>query len=283
MKVRLNTELQYLDYKAGAVAVQPLAYNSKVAVGFDQSKRGWGVSVIAADHSILAILEFGANGDSTTELCRNVRAYLTEFFASVIVEGVCIEEPITPSGHKLNYNTTLVLMEIFFAAKEIAASLTGDEDKVHLYNNWSWKSGILPAGYRQKGTKGSLPFLEKEKGIRGLTDNESDAICLAWYGLKKKHIDMLDVYPLSAEIATYSYKAKLAGAARAWKGDTFLYNYELSLKRNIAYIVNRYGTPHACVIDPSRLTLVDVYDHKLDIDLKQGEPRDRLLLIVGRG
>lgn len=153
----------FVTWSAGDV-VHPLDYTGDVVITFDPSKTNMAMVIGTPEKDVLNVLEFSGNNRGrgpamdTTLYCEQVKQFLGQYLVRANLYKVGIEKTILPRGQKSHYHSVTVLNEI--RSSLLSFFLERFQMKVIEINNWSWKSAILPEGYRSQSEKGSKRFFK---------------------------------------------------------------------------------------------------------------------------
>lgn len=161
MLVVEHNEIFY-DWSQGG-EVTPLDYAGDVVVAIDPSKTNLAMVVGDPTGQILSTIEFSGNNRKkgpvmdTTAYCHELRLFLKDYLSKVSIYMVGVEAAITKHGTQYHHSDTVL--------KEIRGELLGffmDTFNIRAIevNNWSWKSHVLPQGYRSQSEKGSKRYYQ---------------------------------------------------------------------------------------------------------------------------
>lgn len=227
--------------------VHPMDYAGEVVVVFDPSKSNMAMLVGTPDGTILNTIEFSGNNRKrgpamdTTIYCEEVREFLRIYLSKVKLYMVATEQAITKEGNQY-YHSTMVLTEI----RSTLLSFFLDEFHIRVIevNNWSWKAGVLPKGYRGKYEKGSKKYFQDYMPDSPYTyyfeADMTDCICIYWY-LLQKHCSTYSCFCNQPEICTVPYMYYFVSANNNITDDMreTKYNPRFSIKENLDFYVNR--------------------------------------------
>lgn len=225
--------------------VTPLAVHGDVVVVFDPSKTNMACIVGTPTGKIIDTLEFSGNNrrrgpvQDTTVYCEEVRAFLKEYLATAHVYMVAVEAAITKQGMN-HHHSNMVLTEIrgnllnFFQETYNVRPIE--------VNNWSWKAGVLPQGFRSQSEKGSKRYFQTYFPDNPLSHyfeaDMTDCACIFMYVTQK----FCSGYVLTCNIAEpclYKYKYVIIPANSELQVMEASFNPRYSLTENLNYFVNR--------------------------------------------
>ena len=233
-------------------------------VAIDPSKTNLGLVVGNDRNVIYEWVELSGKDCDTTEYCNDLMDFLVDYLSNgtIIVAGV--EQAVMYKGMQY-YHSQMVLTEI--RANILQGFLQRFNIQIHEINNYAWKGAILPDGYRGRSEKGSLRYIN-EKGIKGISDDISDAICIFLY--LSRFVDQPEVLHCTDEeesLFKYTYAIVPTTFVVADLKETFGGNGKVSLKGNIAYFLNRTTlTGFAFTYPVTSLTLEDIYCGNSHVD-----------------
>ena len=95
----------------------------------------------------------------TTVYCEEVRQFLKQYLVNANIYFVGVEQAITKKGME-HHHSNMVLTEI--RGNILNFFLDQYNVRVTEINNWSWKAGVLPKGYRGKFEKGSKKWFQDQ-------------------------------------------------------------------------------------------------------------------------
>ena len=227
--------------------VHPMEYAGDVVVVFDPSKTNMAMVVGTPDGCILNTVEFSGNNRKrgpamdTTRYCEEVREFLRKYLSKVNVYMVATEQAIMKKGNEF-YHSMMVLTEI----RGTLLGLFQDEFgiKVLEVNNWSWKFGVLPEGFRSKYGKGSKKYFEKYLPDSPYTHyfeaDMTDCICIYWFVIKSKCANY-SCYCNQVEVCDVNYMYYFVSENNSTTEDMrqVTFNPRFTLEENLHYYVNR--------------------------------------------
>jgi hypothetical protein len=249
--------------------IMPLKSRADIIVAIDPGKTNMAVIVGTTLTEVLAILQFSGAGSKieTEEYCRDVKYFLKQYLSQVKVVKVGMEESVTYKGMQY-HKSSLVLTHIRGALIDLFFELFNI--KVEKVNNWTWKSAILPQGYRSQSEKGSTRYLENLYKQYGNSD-VTDAVCIYLYLLENMgEISMIccdNKEFFDQEYSMGFYDAKIADSDILQK---FIYNYDYSLVDNLNYYLNRTSRPGVAsvIIEQIDKEVFDNYNIAADVNSK---------------
>ena len=241
-----------------------LNYKGNFVVAIDPSKTNLGLVVGNDRGAVYEWVELSGKGCDTTEYCNDLMDFIEDYLSNgtIIVAGV--EQAVMYKGMNY-YHSQMVLTEI--RANILQGFLQRFKIKIHEINNYAWKGAILPDGYRGRSEKGSLRYL-KERGLDGISDDVSDAICIYFYITRfVDEPEMLRCTYEEESLCKYSYAIVPENFVVSDLKDNFEGNGDISLKGNIAYFINRVvSNGFAFTYPVTSLTLDDIYCGNIRVD-----------------
>lgn len=255
----------------------PLKSDIPVLIAIDPGKTNMALGIMNIRKDILQKIEISGSGMDTSLFCQEVVSFLKIYLCDVEIARFGIEQAILKKGMEY-YSSQMVLTQIRATLIDAAIYLTKSPPKE--INNFSWKAGVLPKGYRGHNEKGSHRYLVEQGVVSpGESHDITDVICMLLY--------MYDEYQRTATIRCLSSEEPIAGYTcliipRAFipKKDItyFTYNKSFSVKDNATYFVNRCKTLGVSLIDIQDLSLEDIYTFTLN-----GSVTDEACIIVEQG
>lgn len=227
--------------------VHPMDYGGEVVIAFDPSKTNMAMVIGTPDGDVLNVLEFSGNNRKkgpvmdTTDYCQEVRSFLSQYLSNVSIYMVGLEQAIQKKGNEF-YRSSMVLTEIrgnllnFFQEQF-------DVKPIEI-NNWSWKFGVLPDGYRGKYEKGSkkwfLRNMPNSPYAQYYEADVTDCLCIYWYMVNKMCKNYV-CYCNRYENCRLSYATLLLpeNSQVTSKFREVIYNPTFSIEENLNYYVNR--------------------------------------------
>lgn len=269
MEVYINNQGPYM-YHAGQY-VQPLDSVGDVVVVIDPSKTNMACLVGTPTGEIIQIVEFTGNGRGrgtpmdTTVYCNEVITYLKDYLVNVNIYFAAIEKTILKKGMEY-YHSNTVLNEIRSAVLDLYVNDWGFDPKKSQVNNYSWKSFVLPDGYRGHNEKGSKRFVRNYYPDSVLNQyfqaDATDAWCIFQYVVahfcsdyeivclaeeQSARFHPITIRPVTTEIPNTYRK--------------FRFNSRYSLEANATYYSNRTSQSGYCKVLVNKLTLDDIYKY----------------------
>lgn len=248
-------------------AVRPMDYSGDVVVVFDPSKTNMAMVVGTPDGTILNTIEFSGNNRKrgpamdTTLYCEELRKFLSVYLSKVKLYLVGVEQAITKQG--VNYHhSNMVLTEI----RSNILNFFLEEFNVHVIevNNWSWKFGVLPEGYRSKYEKGSKKWFVKTMPDSPFSKyfeaDMTDCICIYWYLIKQKCANY-SCYCNQFEKCDVPYMYYFVALNNNTTADMreVSFNPRFSMKENLDFYVNRIMGNFYMIMDVDKLDVNDIY------------------------
>ena len=257
----------YVTWNLGD-SVHPLEYTGDIVITFDPSKTNTAMIIGTPDKEVLNVLEFSGNNRSrgpvidTTLFCEQVKQFLRQYLCHANLYKVGIEKTILPRGKKANYHSVTVLNEI----RSNLLSFFLEQFQMHVIeiNNWSWKSAMLPEGYRSPYEKGSkryfTTFMPDSEWSKYYEADVTDCLCMFWYMCEKSCADYT-VYCNRVEqsFTGYTYTYVPADSIICSDLRAVAFNDRFSLEDNLSFYSNRILVPFYLEVDSSILDFRDVY------------------------
>ncbi|MCM1215109.1 MAG: hypothetical protein NC548_11385 [Lachnospiraceae bacterium] len=255
--------------------VHALEYAGDVVVVIDPSKTNMALIIGTPQRQILNVLEFSGNNRGrgpamdTSLYCEELRCFLREYLRNCNLYTVGMEQAILKKGKFVQYHSTMVLTEIRGALLNFF--LEEFNVKVNEINNWSWKSGVLPDGYRSNKEKGSKRFFQEH-----LADSPyayyfeadvTDCICMYWY-LCDNYCSKYSLYCNRVEksLSGFTFSFVPFNSEVCAKLQEVIYNPRFTLEDNITYYTNRILNTFCLEIDTVDVPISAVYGHSLLFD-----------------
>lgn len=268
-------------------AVQPLEYTGDVVVVFDPSKSNMAMVVGTPDGTFLSNIEFSGNNRKrgpamdTTLYCEEVRQFLTVYLSRVNLYLVATEQAITKQG--VNYHhSNMVLTEI--RSNILNFFLETFSIKVQEINNWSWKFGVLPEGFRGKFEKGSKKWFTKcapESPFSHYFEADmTDCICIYWYVLQQ-FCKGYTMYCNQVEMPECVFNYAYWPVTSVSDMKSVKYNPIFSIKENLTYYCNRIMGTFYMEVPVDDIDLKDIYGKTLLFD-KNHLSDARVAVVAGR-
>lgn len=287
MEVYINNQGPYY-YQAGQY-VEPLDPVGDVVVVIDPSKTNMACLIGLPTGEIVSIVEFTGNNRKrgpvmdTTVYCNEVITYLKEYLSKVEIYFAAIEKTILKKGME-HYHSNTVLNEIRSAVMDLYVNDWGFDPKKVQINNYSWKSHVLPDGYRGHSEKGSKRFVRDYYPDSVLNDyfeaDATDAWCIFQYVVAYFCCDYQLVCLAEEESARFHpMTIRPLSTVLPENYKPFRFNPRYSVEANANYYSNRTGNPGYCKVPVDKLSLDDIYKYaygfkEFNINLKE------VLLIV---
>lgn len=256
-------------YEAGTGLTNVLDYPGDIVLAIDPGKTNMSLIIGTPWQEVLAILEFSGNNrkkgptQDTTVYCNEFRDFMKQYIGKATIFRGGVEKAITKKG--MEYHTSsMVLTEI----RGNVLNVFWDHFNVKMMevNNWSWKSHILPEGYRSQSIKGSKPYLTSLPGgdiwNKFYECDVTDCMCIylhitneikSHYHLACKSIEK----PLHK--MSYFLIPNLGDKLAL----PFTYNYSFSMSDNAAYVTNRSSYKCVSRVRVKDLHLEDIYGHSI--------------------
>lgn len=242
--------------------IEPLNIKTPIYVANDPSKTEGALLIGDEYGSILKIYTTSAvyedGREDTTSYCEDLRAFHLQLLEGSNILVYSKEATIMKDGSKF-YHSMKVLESISKTLQDVANQLTG-RDAFEI-NNWTWKSSILPDGYRSRKEKGSLRWLSDLNFYnKALGDNITDVVCMYLHLVKtlKKQAIVCNALELTSKKYSYYFMPKAEKPDGAFQ---FVYNKRYPLINNISYYLNRRSGIGWCDIDVNDLLQKDLLGH----------------------
>lgn len=253
--------------------VHALEYAGDVVIAIDPSKTNCAVVIGTPQKDILNVLEFSGNNRGrgptmdTTLFCEELRCFLREYLSGCNLYCVGMEQTILPKNAKERYyHSVTVLNEI--RSNLINFFLETFNVRVNEINNWSWKSAILPDGYKSNREKGSkryfMDYFADTPYAHYYEADVTDCICIYWYLCDTK-CNTYSLYCNRREQSLSGFKYSFVPFnSKAAEGlQEVLFNSRFSLEENIAYYTNRILHTFCFEVDTVDVPIASVYGHSL--------------------
>lgn len=261
----------YVNWNLGD-EVRPLRYYGDVVISMDPSKTNFALVIGTPEKTILNILEFSGNNRGrgpvidTTLFCEQLRQFLTQYLQYTNLYAVGVEKTVLPRGKKANYHSVTVLNEI----RSTILSFFFEQFQVTPVevNNWSWKAGVLPEGYRSMSEKGSKRFFVEHMSDTPYASyyeaDVTDAICIFWY-LCETTLKSYSMFcnKIEQSFTGFKYTFVPCDSDVTTNLREVIYNDRFSLADNITYYSNRILSPFCFEIPSSEIPFEDVYGRSM--------------------
>ena len=270
MLVVINNE-SYRQWSVGH-KVEPLGYCGDLIIAIDPSKTNMACILGTPNGQILRHVEFSGNNRKkgpvmdTSDYCNEVRAYLRELLHGCCLYMSGIEAPITKKGME-HHHSAMVLKEIHgimmnlfieeFRAKPIAI------------NNWSWKSAMLPDGYRSPYAKGSKLYFQRhnpESPYNFYFEADMTDVYFIYYYMVNHLCKDYHMICNRTEEKMFDYNYLLRGFNEEIKMPECQYNHMYTFEDNLVYYTNRLLQPVKMRVPVCCLTVNTIYEHTYMFD-----------------
>lgn len=268
--------------------VHPLEYAGDVVIAFDPSKSNMAMIVGTPDGTILNVLEFSGNNRKrgpvmdNTVYCNEVRAFLKAYLCHCNLYCVGIEQAIMKKGQNY-YHSQMTLTEI----RGNMLNLFLEEFNIHVIevNNWSWKSAILPEGYRGMYQKGSKKYFHDTMPGSPYNDyfeaDVTDCICIYWYLCKNRCASYaLYCNRIEKSLSGFEYTLVANDSGICDELQEVTFNPKFSLEDNLVYYSNRILNTFYMVVSSDIIPIEDVYNRCLAFTFKNVD--DSQVKVVAR-
>lgn len=237
---------QAIEFHVGD-PVPNLRYTGQAVVVLDPSKTNCALVVGDPGGEIQIIVEMTGNNwrvgpvMDTTQYCSEVKDFIRRLLVDTEVYMFKAEQAITKKGMN-HHHSSMVLTEIRAALLGLAYEEYGFHKEQVEVNNWSWKHGILPEGYRSQNEKGSFryfwQYLKDDTYLDYFEADVTDCVCIYQFVIK----NIKDTYRIvctQKEKARKEYKLAIM-PSYVDTGDyrPFTYNPSFTVEENAAYFVN---------------------------------------------
>lgn len=251
--------------------IHPLEYGGDIVIAFDPSKTNMAMVIGTPTGTVLNILEFSGNNRKrgpamdTTQYCAEVRSFLAEYLKSANIYLVGVEQAVMYKGMQ-HYHSQMVLTEIrgnllnFFREQLLITVIE--------VNNYSWKSAILPQGYRGQHQKGSKKYFEDylpdSPYTRYFEADVTDCLCIYQY-LCSTRCNSYSLYcnRIEQSLTGYSYSFVPVDSTVGAELQDVVFNKMFSLDDNLAYYTNRLLGSFCMQVDMSVINISDIYGKSL--------------------
>lgn len=267
--------------------VPALNHAGEIVVVFDPSKTNMAMLVGTPEKEILEIIEFSGNNRKrgpvmdTTLYCQEVRSFLEQYLANAKLYIVAVEQALTYKGVQYHHSN-MVLTEI--RSNLLNYFLEHFGIKVLEINNWSWKAGVLPEGYRKRDEKGSKRFFRERfpnsPYAYYFEADATDVICIYWYVVDTKCSNYVAycnmVEPCNVE--NIHYFAPLEDVPTS-NYRVVNFNPRFSLEDNLNFYVNRITGWFQMLVPLEAVSINDVYNHAANFEFKDLDCTDVKLIV----
>lgn len=254
-------------YKRGDY-VEPLKCNQPLVVVVDPGKTNMAVVVGTVTGQIKIIFELKGKDANykamdTTDYCLEFIRFLKDYLKECKVVIFGQEAAITKKGLEYHHSA-MVLTEIRAQLINLSVELT--DNKSIQINNWTWKSNILPQGYRGIYDKGSHRFLSKlDPSFASYSHDVTDVVCMYQYLINTYTKDIIirchEVQEAQVPYNLVFIEKDMVPSDVKY----FQYNNEFSPSQNAAYFINNCKGTGACQIDINSISMEDIYKHSLGL------------------
>lgn len=266
--------------------VPDLKYVGQLVMTIDPSKTNCAVVLGTPAGEVLSILEMSGNNwsagpvEDTTEYCSEIKEFLKEYVSKAEMYRIGLEQAITKKGMN-HHHSNMVLTEIRGALLNFfweSYRLTKDDVEV---NNWTWKSHVLPEGYRSQNEKGSYRYFWQYLGDKSYVDyyeaDVTDCLCIFKYITRQTR----DTYRIACQQIEKSVNDHTIAIMPDWADQLgnrdFEYNPSFTVEQNAAYYANRTRKSGIAPIDVSRIPLETLYKYSSGF---MEIPRDSIARLV---
>lgn len=263
--------------------VEPLKAAGDVVLCIDPSKTNMACLIGSPFGEVYSVVEFSGNNRrrgpvmDTTEYCSEFAEYLKQYLKNVHVYDAAVEKAITKKGME-HHHSNMVLTEIRGKILGLFSEEYGIRDPDVEVNNYSWKSGVLPKGYRGHGEKGSKRYICDYFPGNPFCDyfeaDATDVLCMYWYRIRKYQ----DTYKIVCNKKEESLHKHSIGIYPAFMDNAigmrkFDYNTHFSLEENSNFYSNRAAVNGITTVPLDSLSIEDIYKYttgfsNIDLDIK---------------
>lgn len=264
MLVVINNETTY-DWSIG-MPVPTLDYIGDVVVIVDPSKTNMAVMVGTPDKYILGMVEFSGNNRrkgpamNTSQYCQEFRMFLQQYLQKCHIYIAAVEQAVGYEGME-HYQSQMVLTEV----RANLLSFFKDNYGIQAIelNNWAWKAGALPEGFRGKSQKGSKLWFETYMPDAPLAHffeaDMTDCYFMYVYIVDNKCAGYT-VMCNQKEPASGRYTYFFTPVSKVFPNQkSVVYNPRFTLEDNLNYYTNRLVVQFELDIPVNLLTLDDIY------------------------
>lgn len=246
--------------------VEPLECDEPVLVVSDPSKQNMAL-LVGTLYKKKVIYEFSGKDDNdraidTVDYCMEIREFMTKLLCKCRILEFSQEEAIDKKGLQY-FKSSLVLRDV--RAFSIVTSLDLTGKKPYFINNWSWKSDILPDGYRSQKEKGSVRYLADfvDPVYATYSDDVTDVICM-YLHRRKAWLKNSKIFCVKQEATNTEYKYFITDRSHVTNNMTeFRYNSKFSLIDNLNYFTNRAKGAGYATLDLSKVSPIEMVNHCL--------------------
>lgn len=250
-----------------ADAVNPISYGGEVVIVFDPGKTNMAMIIGTPDGTVLNHIEFSGNNRGngpvmdTTIYCNEVKEFLRKYLQKARIWFVATEATILKKGRDY-YHSNQVLNEVRANLLQFFLSEYGIH--VEEINNWSWKSHILPEGYRSQKFKGSKKWFHDVNPTSPynfyFNADMTDCVCIYWYVVEYMCTNYTMICNRSeVAISQYKYTIVPKSFSTGSKVTVVQFNNVFSLAQNIAYYTNRILHSFVMEVPVDCFELKDIY------------------------
>lgn len=266
--------------------VHPLEYSGDVIISIDPSKTNMALLIGTPTGTILNTLEFSGNNRTrgpvmdTSVYCNEVRSFLKRYLQNANLYMVGVEQAITKKGADF-HRSSMVLTEI----RGNILNFFLEEYNIHVIeiNNWSWKSSILPQGYRSKYEKGSKKYFKDYFPDSPYTyyyeADMTDCICIYWYMCKERCKSyVLHCNRVEQSLTGYTYSYMPLDSEVCADLQEVAFNPRFSLDDNLAFYSNRILHTFCMTVDLKYIDISSIYGRSMLF--KQSNLNDTCIKVV---
>ena len=197
--------------------------------------------------------------EETNDYCDDIEDFMLKYFKGRSIVSFCKEKTILERDKNASYISNKVLESIAKTLCDVARDLTGVNPEE--INNWSWKSGVLPEGYRSNKEKGSHRWLTDVNLFNSALPHDiTDAFCMYLYKIQNLGMQVICCNAVESpkHEANYIFMPikDLPSESKVFK-----YSYDFSAEDNCSFYSNRSATLGAAKVDINRLQPREIINH----------------------
>lgn len=215
-----------------------------VFIAIDPSKTNFAIMVGDPFGQPLECIEFTGNNRTkgpvmdTSQYCAEVKEFLELYFSETNVLRLGLEKAISKKG--MNWHTSsMTLTEIRAVVLNWANTTLGFTTHDVEIPNWTWKSHVLPQGYRSQSEKGSKRWLANTWLGNFYEADMTDAYCIYLYMVQEYGGDYVWRCSRKEELLPNLEVNYTLTESPHMTGREFEYNPAFSLQDNIIFAKNR--------------------------------------------
>lgn len=244
-------------------AVTPLNFVGPAMIVIDPGKTNLAMFIASTYGSVLSYVECSGKDCDTTDYCADLRRFIQRYCEKLDIRYAGVEQAVAYEGMKY-YRSQMVLTEVRANILAFFHDIYGI--KAIEINNYSWKSAVLPQGYRGHSEKGSLRYFNERGQFLGVTHDVTDCFCMYLY--MQERLGLKDeLYCLNADVTSVGYELLIAKVGQFNVEKKFKYNRSFTVSQNIAYYLNRISYKEFSLTVPVEcLSLEEIYGSTIIVD-----------------